>query len=526
MSIDANDNKTAELAEMIRQIRERVRASYPEGTAEGIALADLMPVVHARDAAIGKAAAIGEVNPRPGGPLNTLVQSAKKLIARGLNWHVRGQVDFNRAALGCIEALLEAQNESNRALAELARRISALREPLERESQAMRDTTSYWNAWRGEWEAKLARVETQFLRSAAEAQSAYQHRASLMESNFRDLLSSHQEHAKDRIERHQHQIEEARATLARLDSAQRDAMARMDTAEAGVAEAKAIEQHISQIVEKQHADFRVSLEVASRDIQARLWKDLERVQLEYQSLIHHELRLIRQRASLSRSPEVAVTAPAEPGASNIDWLLFAQKFRGSEESIQRGFARYVPIFRNCGDVLDLGCGRGEFLTLLREASIAAKGIDASEECVALCAQKGLIAEREDIFRYLDALPDASVGGIFCSQVIEHLPPFRVSELVELCSRKLRPDAPVVFETPNPECLAIFATHFYLDPTHVRPVPPKLMAFYMEEAGLGLIEVTRIHPAIESLPSVEKLPIEFRHEFFDAMDYAISAKRLR
>ena len=91
--------------------------------------------------------------------------------------------------------------------------------------------------------------------------------------------------------------------------------------------------------------------------------------------------------------------------------------------------------------------------------------------------------------------------------------------------KLRREAPLVIETPNPECLAIFASHFYLDPTHTRPVPHPLLAFYMEECGFGQIQVRRLSPAVESMPALASLPEDFREAFFGGLDYAISGLKL-
>ena len=84
---------------------------------------------------------------------------------------------------------------------------------------------------------------------------------------------------------------------------------------------------------------------------------------------------------------------------------------------------------------------------------------------------------------------------------------------------------LVIETPNPECLAIFATHFYLDPTHTRPVPHPLLAFYMEENGLGRIEVHKLSPAVESMPALASLPEDFRNAFFGGLDYGILGTKL-
>src|SRR5204862_6397532 len=149
--------KAEEITELVREIRERVRARYPDSSASNgwIAVPDLMPLVHARDAAEAKVAAIGSVNPRPGGPLNAVIQWVKRNIARGLDWFIRDQVVFNRQAMACVEATIEALNEVNRALAPVAE--------LRGESEQLKDIRSHWTAWRDEWERKLFLNEMQFL---------------------------------------------------------------------------------------------------------------------------------------------------------------------------------------------------------------------------------------------------------------------------------------------------------------------------------------------------------------------------
>jgi O-antigen chain-terminating methyltransferase len=110
-------------------------------------------------------------------------------------------------------------------------------------------------------------------------------------------------------------------------------------------------------------------------------------------------------------------------------------------------------------------------------------------------------------------------------MIEHLAPAHLPRLIRLIGRVLRPGSPAVFETPNPECLAIFATHFYLDPTHTRPVPAGLLTFYLEEAGFGRIDVKYLSPAIETMPALGDLPERFRDSFFGGLDYAVFARKL-
>ena len=149
----AQDNKTEELTALVQEIRDRVRARYPgpDGLKHlRITLPDLLPLVHARDAAEAKVASIGTVNPRPGGPLNALAQSIKKMVARALDWHVREQVEFNRNVMAAVEATLGALQETNRALSALG-----LQEVPE-----LKDMRSHWVQWRTEWEHKLFVNET------------------------------------------------------------------------------------------------------------------------------------------------------------------------------------------------------------------------------------------------------------------------------------------------------------------------------------------------------------------------------
>lgn len=459
--------ESAELIAILHEVRDRVRARHPETSAgtPAIPLPDLTPLVQARDAALGKVAAIGSVNPRPGGLGNSLVQGWKRLVARVLDWHVREQVEFNRKLMNCVDAAIEALNENNRALAALG---SQLQMAIELGDE-MKDMRDHWAKWREEWEGKLSSNEIQFLRSVAELQGAFQHRATLMDAGYRDLVRA------------------------------------------------------------QHAEFTAQLDRNAIDVQQRLWADLERIRLEYERLIYSELRTIRQRAQIAASTAAAPppAPPAEPAsvASQFDYGRFAERFRGSEEYVRAGQRFYLAHFTGCRNVLDVGCGRGEFLEMMREAGIAARGIDLGEESVAACRHKGLDAEVADLYPYLAGLPEASLDGIFCSQVVEHLPPERLPEMIKLCASRLARNGAIAIETPNPECLAIFATHFYLDPTHHRPVPHPLLAFYLEEFGFGNIAVRRLAPAVESMPSLASLPPDFREAFFGSLDYAILARKL-
>ncbi len=470
--------ENAELIAILHEVRDRVRARNPEAAGTGdpegsaIPLPDLLPLLHARDAALGKVAAIGTVNPRTGGLVNTLVQTWKKFVARVLDWHVREQVEFNRKIVAYADAVLEANREGNRAMSELATRIGELKSRMAEQQKTieeLKDIRDHWASWRAEWEHKLQVNEVQFLRSVADLQGGFQHRVTLMEASHRELMRTH------------------------------------------------------------NVDFHGALERHAFDIQKRLWADLDKMHTEIERIIHSELRLLRQRSQIATAPvPVSESAPAAapaPPPLAFDYSRFAERFRGPEDYVVAGQQFYLPYFQPCKNVLDIGCGRGEFLKMMRGAGIPARGIELGAESVALCRAEGLEAELADAYPYLAALPEGSLDGVFCSQVVEHLPPDRLPEMIRLCARALAPGGVIAIETPNPECLAIFATHFYLDPTHTRPVPHPLMIFYLEEFGVGNIEVRGLSPAKNSMPSINSLPEDFREAFFGALDYAVIGRKL-
>jgi 2-polyprenyl-3-methyl-5-hydroxy-6-metoxy-1,4-benzoquinol methylase len=167
---------------------------------------------------------------------------------------------------------------------------------------------------------------------------------------------------------------------------------------------------------------------------------------------------------------------------HFDYFGFEERFRGSEEDIKGRQRVYIEYFREVEQVLDIGCGRGEFLELLKEARINARGVDLDLDMVLYCQEKGLDVVKEDAFAYLESVPDEALGGLFAAQVVEHLEPSCLIELVHLCQRKLRPGGILIFETPNPVCLTVFARSFYMDFTHIKPIHPEAMKFLFESAG--------------------------------------------
>jgi 2-polyprenyl-3-methyl-5-hydroxy-6-metoxy-1,4-benzoquinol methylase len=239
------------------------------------------------------------------------------------------------------------------------------------------------------------------------------------------------------------------------------------------------------------------------------------LEVELRTSIRDELRNDLRgelRAEFQAELQSALAAAAEERKRerslpdfDLKYFQFEQLYRGSEAEIAKRQSAYVSSYEGRSEVLDLGCGRGEFLELLRKAGISYQGVDANPEMVAHCRRKGLEVVHGDAIEYLEKLRDESLGGIFCAQMIEHLEPARVIAVVRLCERKLRPGGVLVIETPNPGCLMIFADGFYKDLTHIRPYHPASLKFLLESADFKEIELKFSSPVDPSvrLPRLEE-----------------------
>jgi SAM-dependent methyltransferase len=233
---------------------------------------------------------------------------------------------------------------------------------------------------------------------------------------------------------------------------------------------------------------------SGRQIDARLAEQLSASERRWRRVVH----ILKDgtpaaAGSEARAPADRPTLPPAVLEPEFDYAGFEERFRGTEADIKERQRIYLPSFESASSVVDLGCGRGEFLELLREHGIAAQGVDLDLDMVLLCRDKGLDVVREDAFAHLAARPDDSVGGIFSAQFIEHLEPPRIVELVKLAYRKLAPGGCLALETPNPACLMVFADSFYRDFSHVRPIHADTMQFLLEATGFREVEVKVLAP---------------------------------
>ncbi len=180
-------------------------------------------------------------------------------------------------------------------------------------------------------------------------------------------------------------------------------------------------------------------------------------------------------------------------ADDYKYVSFEDLFRGPDESVAAKLSEYLPIFASATDVIDLGCGRGEFLAALRAAGVRARGVDTNSEMVAVARERGLDVTTGDALGYVAALADESVGGVIATQVVEHMEPTYLMRLLDSLSRTLRPGAPIVLETINPACWYAFFSSYIRDPTHVRPVHPETLQYLLHASGFERVEIRYREP---------------------------------
>ena len=181
-------------------------------------------------------------------------------------------------------------------------------------------------------------------------------------------------------------------------------------------------------------------------------------------------------------------AAAAADVTSFKYLGFEDAFRGSRDEIRARLVDYLPIFDGATDVLDVGCGRGEFLDLLRDRGIAARGIDLNHEMVEASRARGLDVVKADALGYLQSLPDGSLGGIFSAQVIEHLPPEYLMQVLDTAVLKLRAGGVIVLETINPACWLAFFESYIRDLTHVRPIHPDTLQYLLRASGFSHVTI--------------------------------------
>ncbi|MDY0072440.1 MAG: class I SAM-dependent methyltransferase [Thauera sp.] len=294
--------------------------------------------------------------------------------------------------------------------------------------------------------------------------------------------------------------------------------ARVAALEPWLNEVTTIQRNLSQLVETQTNNALYGLALSTRRNDDHLLARL--------NALEHRLRVHTAAAAIPTPTQAVLSAPSPaPQLPAELYYQFEQRFRGDPALIEARLCANLGRFTLMRDaqhhpVVDLGCGRGEWLALLGRHGILARGVDSNAEMVAHCQAQGLTVEHADALAWLAAQPDRSLAGLTGFHIIEHLPFAVMLQLLADARRVVQPGGVVLFETPNPENFVVGTCNFYLDPTHLRPLPPALMAFLFEYYGFEHVSIERRHPADAAALEAATLPPPLGYHLHGALDYAV------
>ncbi len=406
-----------------------------------------------------------------------------------------------------------------------------------------------------QWTRDLSAATQQRDQALETAQTRANHQLSQQQQAL-SSLQQQGEHWGGAIEELRRDGEQQGALLEHLRGDTRNLADRANAVETAVAElrggAEWLQRQIDELKESLEridasaadAQSAIGTEVERRE---RLSKDLDFIRSD---LIYHRgqaqalldaLRAAQeppysQRQPEEQAPPVQSThkSPGLPSDDRLDayYVAFEEEFRGSQEQIRATQEGYIADLRAANSVtaqaplLDLGCGRGEWLALLAEHGLNAQGIDTNSVMVARCHQQGLQARCEDALAALQALPDAALGAVSAFHLIEHLPFSLLHDLLAHAHRALRPGGVLILETPNPENVLVGSHTFYHDPTHLNPMTPTATRFLVRYLGFTDPEIRRLHPYPESakVPGHDPLTERVNGHLCGPQDFALIAKK--
>jgi SAM-dependent methyltransferase len=261
----------------------------------------------------------------------------------------------------------------------------------------------------------------------------------------------------------------------------------------------------------EEAAARLASDEAEAEVRTRLAGDVQAVFEQLTGLgarverLNAERRLARLERSLrAQQIDASPAAPAHDVAGErvpaLDYLIFEERFRPTDTVYERQ-EMYVELLGDCERVVDLGCGRGELLELLRERGVPAYGVEVEGDFIDILRERGLDVVVQDALAHLQRLDPGAVDAVVALHLIEHLPSAALVGLVQEVARILNDGGILILETPNPESVVAGSVNFHRDPTHQQPVHPDTLTFLCENAGFQDVEVRRLSP----VPSAERLP---------------------
>jgi SAM-dependent methyltransferase len=319
----------------------------------------------------------------------------------------------------------------------------------------------------------------------------------------------------------------AKADSAALLAVQTEASSRIETTAATLKEDGRLAQETAR-----HQTEAV-LRSAIHPLETRV-ADLRRNILDQERRVGMLLEEARKRLPAPLSNDQLKTMVAQED-HHLDSLYasFEDRFRGTRSDIKQRQSIYLPYIRDSkaglanAPVIDLGCGRGEWLELLGEADLEARGIDVNRIFLAACREMDLNVTDQDVLTYLRGVKSASIGAVTSFHLIEHLSLKTLIAVFDESLRVLKPGGVAIFETPNPGNLIVGSCNFYFDPTHRNPLPAPLTQALLEIRGFSRTEILYLHPDTTNQlqPSDQPVQQTLNQFLYGPQDYAVLARKL-
>jgi SAM-dependent methyltransferase len=506
---------------IMQEIRQRIRQSSapPQLVADGEvfsgaplpdigpletaapALPDMLPL-EAAVHSLHLKSLVGELPPQPPSLRGSLGSLLVKAVRKMLFWYTPQIRDFQAGAVAAFDAQLaglrsvaSATQQEGRLLAGVANRLEKLEQNLE-------------------------------LEQALEAETrAREHLAQRLEAEVRA-----REHLVQRLEAER----AARASIEQALSA--ETRTREHLVECLEAETAAREQLASHLAEERGAREALSVAMAEKSRPVDIAIQQLRAEISHQhariSILLEDVR--KKTAVVSGEPQPVKLSEEDSHALDGLYMALEDRFRGSRAEIEERLRFYLPLLakHQIGTqrmpVLDIGCGRGEWLEVLSEANLDAYGVDTNRIFVAACKEKGLRVTEEDALQHLRGLPDNRLGAVTGFHIIEHLPLDVLIKVIDETVRVLKPGGLAIFETPNPQNVLVGSHNFYIDPTHRDPIPCLTAQFLLEARGLCDVEILQLHPYAEAYKVPDggtELARRFNDYFYGPQDYAVIGRRV-
>lgn len=500
-------------------VRARIRRHFSVPAAAPVPSAaepraDLASVRLAIQEASRACSQTGALPPVPATPRGRIGAWLVQAVRRALFWYTPQILRFQNAAIRALEEQLSAIEQISGAAqhaAALAQQAMALAEgsqrligedrqeriaSLAREVTGLRSTITDLRDDASRAVSRLSEVETQIaelpVRSLEAVQSASSELRREMESRDQALQAGMD-------------------TLARQSDDSQTALKSMFAAEVAARDEQAAGL-TGQIAAARHELYRLKSQLAIQD--RRL------------GLLLEEAR--KRLPEPFDADQMEVFAGEEKHQMDALYTSFEDIFRGSREEIRERLRIYLPLLKERGlgtpalPILDTGCGRGEWLELLRDEGLTARGVDHNRIMVSECRDLGLEVSEADVLEHLRSLPPASLGALTGFHIIEHLPLDVLIRVLDETVRVLKPAGLALFETPNPENVLVGSHTFYMDPTHRNPLPANMMRFLVEARGLCHVEIRHAnpYPPGAAVPDGSPLAERFNAYFYGPQDYAV------